>query len=166
MRLPTAQHLKHNWRVHEYARGYQLLDLWQYPIEADGPDDFERFLELHDVKGLTAQTSLVVKALFAIRLAAGRVFGWDKDGVAFEEVYRSGREQLSRTENATVKALTHLGWVPLDNGRWTAQLAVYVIPKGRLGRVYMSLIGPFRHLIVYPSLMRTMQRRWQARPPL
>jgi hypothetical protein len=28
----------------------------------------------------------------------------------------------------------------------------------------MALIRPFRHLIVYPALMRQIGRAWQARP--
>ena len=30
--------------------------------------------------------------------------------------------------------------------------------------LYMALIGPFRHLIVYPALMRQIERAWDARP--
>jgi hypothetical protein len=39
---------------------------------------------------------------------------------------------------------------------------VYVKHRGLLGRLYMALIGPFRHLVVYPSLIRAAVTRWSA----
>lgn len=38
-----------------------------------------------------------------------------------------------------------------------------VKPNGLLGAVYMAAIMPFRHLIVYPPLMRDIEREWQSR---
>ena len=75
-----------------------------------------------------------------------------------------GREALFELENATVHALMHLGRVAVedrDSSRiWAPQMAVYVKPRGSLGRIYMKLIQPFRHLIVYPALMRSAERSW------
>ena len=42
------------------------------------------------------------------------------------------------------------------------QLAVLVKPNGVMGRAYIAAIRPFRHLIVYPPLMRQIGREWQA----
>jgi hypothetical protein len=39
-----------------------------------------------------------------------------------------------------------------------------VKPNGLLGTAYMAAIMPFRHLIVYPPLMREIGRDWRARP--
>ncbi|MEM9558520.1 MAG: DUF2867 domain-containing protein [Acidobacteriota bacterium] len=178
MRVARSEHRRHTWWVDDYARDFELLDVWRYPIEA-GRDDFAAFLEIHDTEAMVAESSPAVRALFGLRIVLGRVFGWDKPGSegevggehqgvgaeAFREVYRDEREMVQRIENATVTALMHLGWVPLDaaGSRWTAQLAVFVDPKGRLGRVYMAAIAPFRHHLVYPALMRAGRRRWQAR---
>jgi hypothetical protein len=41
-------------------------------------------------------------------------------------------------------------------------MAVLVKPNGRLGALYMAAIRPFRHLIVYPALMRKIEQDWQA----
>jgi Protein of unknown function (DUF2867) len=41
-------------------------------------------------------------------------------------------------------------------------MAVYVKPNGLLGSVYMAAIRPFRHLIVYPPMLREMGRNWRA----
>jgi hypothetical protein len=37
-----------------------------------------------------------------------------------------------------------------------------VKPNGLLGTAYMAAIMPFRHLIVYPPLMREIGRDWRA----
>ena len=173
MRIPNEEHHRHGWWVEDYARDFELLDLWQYPIEADSAEEFEDFLEVHDMAEMVKDTSIVVKALFALRVALGQIFGWDRDAsqgerdsasaVGFIEVYGDHRELVMRTDNATVTALMHLGWVELANGRYSAQMAVYAITKGRLGRGYMKLIAPFRHGLVYPALMRAGRRRWLAR---
>jgi hypothetical protein len=44
-------------------------------------------------------------------------------------------------------------------------MAVYVKPRGPLGKGYMALIKPFRHWIVYPALMRQFERVWNTRVP-
>jgi hypothetical protein len=76
--------------------------------------------------------------------------------IAFDPVYLFENESLSEISNRTIHALLHLCWV----NPTTARLAVYVKPRGRMSRFYMAAIGPFRHAIVYPSWMRSIQRRW------
>ncbi len=44
-------------------------------------------------------------------------------------------------------------------------MAVYVKPNGLLGNAYMAAIKPFRYLVVYPQMMRTIERRWHERRP-
>ena len=57
----------------------------------------------------------------------------------------------------------HVGWVPDKMGGYCGQLAVLVKPNGLLGTGYLAAIAPFRHLIVYPRMMREIGRRWWAR---
>lgn len=57
----------------------------------------------------------------------------------------------------------HLAWVDGGAGVYRGRMAVYVKPRGRWGAIYMALIGPSRHLIVYPALMRQIARAWDAR---
>jgi hypothetical protein len=40
-------------------------------------------------------------------------------------------------------------------------MAVLVRPNGSLGVAYLSAIAPFRHLIVYPLMMRDIGRAWR-----
>lgn len=64
--------------------------------------------------------------------------------------------------NRTVHGVMHIGWVPDGSGGHRAQMAVLVKPNGLFGRAYMAAILPFRHVLVYPSLMRTIGREWRA----
>jgi Protein of unknown function (DUF2867) len=78
----------------------------------------------------------------------------------FVPVYRTGDEFAAEISNHTVHAVMHLAWVDQGDGRYEGQMAVYVKPRGRLGQGYMALIKPFRLLIVYPALMRRIERGW------
>jgi hypothetical protein len=69
-------------------------------------------------------------------------------------------EWAAEISNSTVHGVLQLTWVEHEAGRYRAHLAVYVKERGRLGQAYLRLIGPFRHLVVYPSLMRAVGRQW------
>ena len=67
-------------------------------------------------------------------------------------------------ETVTVRGwVTHLrssgkvAFVVLRDGSGILQ-AVLVKPNGLLGAAYMAAIRPFRHLIVYPALLRQIER--------
>ena len=59
----------------------------------------------------------------------------------------------------------HLSWVDQGGGRYQGHMAVYVKPRGLFGKGYLAFIKPFRYLIVYPALMRKIERRWETRGP-
>ena len=42
-------------------------------------------------------------------------------------------------------------------------MLVLVKPNGPLGAAYMAAIRPFRYLIVYPLMMREIEKKWRAR---
>ena len=49
----------------------------------------------------------------------------------------------------------------VDTGNaYRLYFAVYVHSVGRLTPVYMAFINPFRKLIVYPSLLRSVRTTW------
>jgi hypothetical protein len=81
----------------------------------------------------------------------------------FTPLYRTDDEWAAEISNATVHGVLHLAWVEQRDGRYRAQMGVYVKPRGKLGEIYLTLIQPFRHLIVYPALMRQIGRAWDAR---
>ena len=57
----------------------------------------------------------------------------------------------------------HMGWVQDGTGGYRGQMAVLVKPNGLLGAAYMAAIAPFRHLLVYPPMLREFGRAWRAR---
>jgi hypothetical protein len=81
----------------------------------------------------------------------------------FVPVYRTDDEWAAEISNSTVHAVLHLAWVARGEGVYRGQMGIYVKPRGKFGSAYMALIGPFRHLIVYPALMRQIERAWNAR---
>jgi Protein of unknown function (DUF2867) len=81
----------------------------------------------------------------------------------FVPLYRTDVEFAAELSNRTVHALMHLAWVDHGEGRCQGQMAVYVKPRGRLGKAYMALIKPFRYWVVYPALMRQIERAWNTR---
>jgi len=55
--------------------------------------------------------------------------------------------------NGTVHGVLHLAGSSREEVVIARRWAFYVKPRGRLGGIYMMLIQPFRHLIVYPALI-------------
>jgi hypothetical protein len=94
----------------------------------------------------------------------GTVAGMRFERLPFSPLYRTDREFAAEISNKTVHGVMHLAWVELGDGSFQGQMAVYVKPRGALGKAYMVLIRPFRHAIVYPALMRQIERTWNARP--
>ncbi len=86
-----------------------------------------------------------------------------EDPFGFSLVYETPSERLLELSNATVHAALHVGWVDHGDGTAGAEMAVYWKPRGRLGRLYMALIGPFRFFVVYPALMRRVGAEWERR---
>jgi Protein of unknown function (DUF2867) len=85
----------------------------------------------------------------------------------FTSVYQTHDEWVAELSNTTVHALMHIGWVPDDSGSgYHAQMAVLVKPNGRFGKAYMAAIKPFRYVIVYPALMRQIEREWRTLSPI
>jgi hypothetical protein len=89
----------------------------------------------------------------------------DFGSLPFAPLYRTKDEFAAEISNRTVHGVMHLAWVDQGAGRYQGQMAVYVKPRGRLGKGYMALIAPFRHWVVYPALMRQTKRAWDRRVP-
>jgi hypothetical protein len=56
----------------------------------------------------------------------------------------------------------HMSWVQGADGAYCGRMAVYVKPNGVFGTLYMAAIKPFRHLLVYPAMIRHVDRRWRS----
>jgi hypothetical protein len=192
MRLPNTEHTSRPWRIHELTRDFALEDVWALPTPG-GPHDFHRLVEGMAAGDPSEAASPAVRALFAIRWKLGELLGWDapedglgarvptlrdrlpadlRDGPAgpdfdalpFDPLYLLDDEWAGEIANRTMHGVMHLGWVPDGQGAYRGQMAVLVKPNGLLGHAYMAAIRPFRHVLVYPPMLRQIGREWQAAP--
>ena len=189
MSLPHTAHTSRPWRIHELTRDFRLEDVWALPTPG-GPDDFPRLVQLIASMDPSRSSSPSVRTLFAIRWKIGGLLGWDgleagpssggeavrdrlpadlrdgssgpeSDALPFTSVYLLDDEWAAEISNRTVHGVLHLGWVPDDTGGYRGQWAVLVKPNGLLGTFYMAAIRPFRHLIVWPSMLGQIEREWR-----
>jgi hypothetical protein len=80
----------------------------------------------------------------------------------FTPLYRTDVEWAAEISNRTVHAVMHLAWAEQGDGHYRGQMGIYVKPRGWFGEAYMAAIAPFRHRIVYPALMREIERAWNT----
>jgi hypothetical protein len=174
-------------RVHQFLAGVPLHDVWavDLPRIRSGItlDDFLRRAGASPFK-----PSPVARALLRIRFFVGRLLGWDRERDVtvtetfasrlttadrseslapagerqglFRVVYRFENEQLLEVMNRTVHGAALSALVDTGNA-YRLYFAVYVQRVGRLTPVYMAFINPFRKLIVYPSLLRSVRTTWK-----
>src|ERR687891_33384 len=194
MRLPNIAHTSRPWRIHELTRDFRLEDVWALPGSAR-PDDFPRLVQLIASLDPSQGSSRAVRTLWAIRWKVGELLGWDDpdaglgsrvptlrdrlpadlrdapsgpafDALPFTPLYLTDDEFAAEIANQTVHGVMHLGAVPDGTGGYRAQVAVLVKPNGLFGNAYMAAIRPFRHLIVYPALMREARELWERNQPI
>src|SRR6202162_5333851 len=138
-------------------------------------------------KGSVLTRSPVVRALLNIRFFGGRLLGWDREPAStawetfttrlttvdrsrslvpagtreglFRVVYHFENEQLLELINRTAHAAALSALVETANG-YRFYFGVYVRSVSRFTPIYMTLIDPFRKLVVYPSLLRTVRAKW------
>ena len=190
MRLADSAHTSRPWRIHELTPDFRLEDVWALPTPG-GPDDFPRLVQLTAELDPSQSSSSAVRTLFAIRWKVGELLGWDAAGAGlgsrvptlrdrlpvdlrdapsgpefaalpFTSLYLLDDEWAAEIANRTMHGVMHIGWVPDQTAGYRAQMAVLVKPNGLLGAAYMAAIRPFRHLIVYPQIMREVRRKWRA----
>jgi hypothetical protein len=190
VRLPNSAHTSRPWRIHELTADFRLEDVWALPTPG-GPEDFPRLVAKIAAGDPAQGSSAAVRALFAIRWKIGDLLGWDDpgagpqsraptlrerlpadlrdgpsgphfDALPFTSLYQLEDEWAAEIANRTVHGVMHLGWVADPAGGYRGQMAVLVKPNGLLGTGYMAAIAPFRHLIVYPPMIRQIGRDWRA----
>jgi Protein of unknown function (DUF2867) len=105
----------------------------------------------------TNETSLMERLPDDLR---GTATDLEFGALPFTPLYRTDDEAAAEVSNQTMHGVAHFAWADQGEGRYQGQMAVYVKPRGPLGKGYMALIKPFRYLIVYPALMRQFERTW------
>jgi hypothetical protein len=184
--LATQEFERLPLRVHTFLAGVPLHDVWFVDLPRWRPavtlDDF-----LRTASNCLFTPSSVVRTLLNIRLFVGRFFDWDREPAAsaaksfatrltdtdhsrslaaagtrdgfFRVVYRFENEQLVELINRTVHAAALCTLVETATV-YRFHLGVYVRSVSRFTPFYMALIDPFRKMIVYPSLLRSVRARW------
>jgi Protein of unknown function (DUF2867) len=190
MRLPSSAHTSRPWRIHEITQDFTVEDVWELPTPG-GPDDLPRFVaHVTGSEDPSKNWAWPARALWALRWKLGQLFGWDdpdhglksrvptlrdrlpddlRDGptgpdfttLPFSPLYLLHDEWAAEMANRTVHGVMHIGWVPDGDGGYHGRMAVLVKPNGLFGRLYMAGIAPFRYWIVYPQLMRAIERQWR-----
>jgi hypothetical protein len=186
MRLPGTAHTSRPWRIHDLAPDFQVEDVWALPTPG-GPGDLPRLVSLVVSGDFPEGAPSLVRAVWAARWLIGRLLRWDgrdagvgarvaslrgrlptdlraapsgPDFPPFTSVFLLDDEWAAETANRTVHAVMHIGWVADERGGYHGQMAVLVKANGRLGAAYMAAIRPFRYLLVYPALLRWIERGW------
>ncbi|MGW9048167.1 DUF2867 domain-containing protein [Streptomyces lydicus] len=192
MRLPRTAHTSRPWRIHEIAGDFTVEDVWALPTPGGPDDLGWLVRQIAEgISGGVSGEGPVSRLLFAVRWKLGALLGWDEPGSGigtrvsflrdrlpadlrdgpqgpdlgsspFTSLYLRDDEWAAEMDNKTVHAVMHIGWVPDGSGGYRGQMAVLVKPNGLFGTLYMAAIKPFRYLGVYPALMRSIGREWQA----
>jgi hypothetical protein len=173
-------------RVHEFLAGVPLHDVWVVDLpRTRGGITLDEFLRA--AGGRVFTPSPIVRALLSIRFFVGRLFGWDQEKVEavretfaarltpadtsrslvpagtrtgpFRVVYRFENEELLELTNRTAHAAALSALVETPSA-YRFYFGVYVREVGRFTRAYMAVIDPFRKLVVYPSLLRSVRATW------
>jgi len=173
-------------RVHSFLAGVPLHDVWAVDLPHIRPGiTLDEFLRTVGTRPYTP--SSVVRALLSVRFFVGRLFGWDREPTAtawktfathlttadrsqslalagtregpFRVVYRFENEQLLEIINRTAHAAALSALVETSNS-YRFYFGVYVLNVGSITPIYMALIDPFRRLVVYPSLLRSVRANW------
>jgi Protein of unknown function (DUF2867) len=190
MRLPDTAHTSRPWRIHQIAPDFRLEDVWSLPTPG-GSEDFPRLVEQFASGDPSQGLPGPAHALWELRWKIGELLGWDDeddgvgsrvptlrdrlpadlrdappgpefDSLPFSSLYLLEDEWAAETANRTVHGVMHMSWVRDRNGGYRGQMAILVKPNGLFGTAYMAAIKPFRYLIVYPALMRGIEREWRA----
>ena len=192
MRATPKEFERIDLRAHSLLADVPLHDVWVVELPGGGPGrSIVDLRALLSVENLTAANS-AVGFLFGLRAWLGRAFGWDRepsratresflsrlsaadrecslvapgapDG-PFRVLFVSPREAISEIQNSTVHAFSVFALVECASG-YRLYWGIYVRPVGRITSWYMRLIDPFRRLIIYPAVLRTIRTAWARGVP-
>jgi uncharacterized protein DUF2867 len=175
-------------RVHDFLTGVPLHDVWAVDLlRARSGITLDEFLRTASGCPCTSTPPPLVRTLLNIRFFVGRLLRWDREPAAtawesfatrmttadrsrslapvgtceglFRVVYRFENEQLLELINGTAHAAALSALVETPNA-YRFYFGVYVRSVSRFTPIYMALIDPFRKLVVYPSLLRTVRAKW------
>jgi Protein of unknown function (DUF2867) len=184
--LSTQEFERLPLRVHTFLTGVPLHDVWSVDLPRWRAgvtlDDFQR-----TAGNCLCTPPWLVRMLLDIRFSVGWFFGWDHEPAptawktlrnpsyrdrSFEITGRSRharwifprrlplRKRAARRVDQSDSSRSALSALVETATAYRFYLVVYVRSVSRFTPFYMALIDPFRKLIVYPSLLRSLRARW------
>ncbi len=187
MMIEPAQFRSKNLRVNSLLANVPLVDVWVVSLPGGG--DGRTILDLRSVLSKRGEKprGFIVRTLVGVRLALGKIFGWDDEQHFvqsasyihrlserlwrrsldepgskvdfFRAVYTFENESVAEIINGTVHAFLAMALEKKECG-YCLYYAVYVKPVSWLTPVYMAMINPFRRLLVYPTMLTAIRRSW------
>jgi uncharacterized protein DUF2867 len=190
VRVTPQEYAGLDLRAHSLLAGVPLHDVWAVDLPARRPGrtivDLRTLLAVENLRSASSAVNL----LFRLRGWLGRVFRWDREPPqASEESFlhrltaadrecslvapgtREGpfrvllvspREAISEIQNSTVHAFSVFALLERASA-YRLYWAIYVEPIGRITSWYMRLIDPFRRLLIYPAVLRSIRAAWSRR---
>ena len=190
MRVNPTEFHQHNFRVHTFLADIPLHDVWTFPLVGGGEERTIRDVATLLQNGVLEEANPMVRGLFRLRGALGRLFGWDNARYkvpessyasrltqadrahsldepgsqhgGFSMIYSFPREMLTEIQNGTVHAFSAMAMVPTPEG-YRVYWAIYVKRVSWLTPWYMACIDPFRRFLVYPAVIKRLQQSWRKR---
>ena len=185
-KISTQEFKRLPLRVHDFLAGVPLHDAWAVDLPRTRSGiTLNEFLRMANTRPF--RCSPLVRALIWVRLCGGRLLGWDDtpattaresfatrlttadrasslvpagtpDGL-FRVVYRFENEQLLEVINRTVHGAALSALIEMET-TYRFYFGVYVRKVNSFTPMYLALIDPFRKLLVYPSLLRSVRTNW------
>src|SRR5713226_2067760 len=176
-------------RVHTLLSDVAMHDVWVVDLPfVRGRATLQEFHRRVKDRNFAKRISWPARALFGLRFFLGRIFGWDQEPAGGKAKYFAERLTREDRERSTVPAGTpekffrmvysfenetllevinrtaHAALLSaLDETRqgYRFYFAVYVRELSWVTRAYMALIDPFRRWLVYPAILKQVERNWE-----
>jgi hypothetical protein len=195
MRSTLQAHRARPWRVHTLVPDFELIDVWRFDLRLEPERGFDAFVATFWAAIRTLERSSwlsrirvavgrmtgwdakpysrpipggmehsVAERLDASDRARNRVPADAASPLPVAQVrpvYLFDDEALYEVSNDTVHGLLHLGCA----ADASPELAIYIKSRGLFTRLYMAAITPARYLVIYPALMKEVERRWRTGSP-
>lgn len=190
MRLATTEYQKLDLWAHSFLRDVPLHDAFVLDLPGGGQGLSMSDMRTVFSPEAAMTANPLVDILFKLRFFVGRIFGWDSETDQLNErsyihrldateraeslippgtpdgpfrlVHLMPGESVSELQNATAHAFLCQALRESETG-YRYYWGVYVKPTSRLTPLYMGLIKPFRHWIVYPSILRFIKKAWTSK---
>lgn len=180
-----APYLALDLRVHTLLADIPLHDVWVADLPGGGTG--RTLVDVHEAMGgVTGDETVALAAAVSAYMIGARVLGlaseecFDSLSPARQRlteadrarsiyqlgergfVYYFEREALLEIQTCTVRAYYAFALVPGESG-YTLYWGAYADSVSWLTPYYMSLIDPVRRLVVFPSFLQRIERRWRAK---